>query len=73
MTDEELTRLVRENYWSANPGMTIQKIREAVTPIGHWERTENVWSRCSNCGGISMEETRWCPNCGARMRDDYTL
>ena len=25
--------------------------------------------RCSNCGGSSINETNFCPNCGADMRE----
>lgn len=34
---------------------------------GHWEDVGSLSCRCSECGCKNYRETRFCPNCGAKM------
>lgn len=34
---------------------------------GHWFDVGSLSCRCSECGGKSNRESRYCPNCGAKM------
>lgn len=53
--------------------------REFEEPkTGHWICpttrddiiNKDFFSECSECGGLSMDETGYCPNCGARMEGE---
>ena len=57
-------------------GITYGRMKKAVeeTPTvdaepvrhGRWEHG----MRCSYCGQIDLSKPNYCPNCGAKMRDD---
>lgn len=34
---------------------------------GRWEHVGSLSCRCSECGCKNDRETRFCPNCGAKM------
>lgn len=36
---------------------------------GHWFDVGSLSCRCSECGGKSNRESRYCPNCGAKNGD----
>ena len=38
-----------------------------VRSIGKWYDVGSLSCRCSCCGCKSNKETKYCPNCGARM------
>lgn len=35
---------------------------------GEWFDKGSLSCRCSRCGGKSNKESRFCPNCGAKMK-----
>lgn len=37
--------------------------------VGHWEDSSNGWM-CSECKTDHMIDTKYCPNCGARMEGE---
>ena len=37
---------------------------------GHWFDVGSLSCRCSECGGKSNRESRYCPNCGAKMETE---
>ena len=44
--------------------MDEEKVR---APEGHWFDVGSLSCRCSECGCKNNKETKYCPNCGARM------
>ena len=44
--------------------------RENLIPHGHWFDRGSLSCRCSHCGCKSPRETTFCPNCGAKMREE---
>lgn len=62
--------------WMANMRelMSNQPTVDA-TPVkhGHWEDVGSLSCRCSECGCKNDRETRFCPNCGAKMDFLYDL
>ena len=65
--DTEYVEGVRDEYDDALTiinrikGVDIQPIK-----YGRWEDCSNGWM-CTNCFHDSAHDTRYCPNCGARM------
>ena len=60
---------------------SIQKIIETVSECEESERKTGRWIditktggdfvwKCSECGGLNLEDTYFCPNCGADMRGE---
>lgn len=48
--------------------MAIKALEEQKT--GKWIDVQGrfmLWSRCSNCLQNSITESKYCPNCGAKM------
>lgn len=41
-------------------------------PQGKWVFIDGEWVdwKCSNCGFESVNSYKYCPNCGAEMRED---
>lgn len=39
-----------------------------VAPVrhGYWMDSSNGWT-CSECCSDNIRDTKWCPNCGAKM------
>lgn len=33
----------------------------------NYDTSKNIRYRCSECNGIAVWDTKYCPNCGARM------
>lgn len=38
-----------------------------LVKYGRWEDVGSLSCRCSECGCKNVRETRFCPNCGAKM------
>ena len=81
MTKEYIERgaLLAEAEYDANfrlviPAEKVRKLPAAdVVEVKHgrWRqcsRNWNFWRSCNLCGKNVVEEYRYCPNCGARMR-----
>ena len=59
----------------ANEEMDLMKMEQeyeedkkyASAVYGHWEDVGSLSCRCSECGCKNDRETRFCPNCGAKM------
>jgi len=47
-------------------GCTMNEEKDSVTE-GHWFDIGSLSCRCSECGCKNNKETKYCPNCGARM------
>lgn len=57
-----------KNY--GNAIMVIQSLPSAE-PVRHGKWIFNApWYKCSECGAERLCAERYCPNCGARMRDE---
>ena len=54
---------------SVNTPRIMFKNPEA-TPRGYWIPMEYDTFKCSICGETSCCETNYCPDCGAKMKDD---
>ena len=56
--------------WMANMREFVLKNSTVdVAPVvrGHWTDVGYLSCRCSECGCKNDKETRFCPNCGAKM------
>lgn len=60
----ELTDIMREAQQALN-GDYEQMVNEKRK--GYWFDVGSLSCRCSECGGKSNRESRYCPNCGAKM------
>lgn len=67
---------VRYDRTSIEQGMTLTGIEQALNEVptiqsqqktGYWFDVGSLSCRCSECGGKSNRESRYCPNCGAWM------
>lgn len=51
--------------------MTLNEHADDVDAVpvkhGRWEDVGSLSCRCSECGCKNDQETRFCPNCGAKM------
>ena len=58
-------------YLNGVKAKQIKKI-SADRPSGKWEyrATHRIGYACSLCGGVSIIESNYCPNCGAKMKGD---
>ena len=36
---------------------------------GHWIKTDFYFEKCSNCSDLGLKGFKFCPNCGADMRE----
>ena len=36
-------------------------------PTTKWWQGGSAWKRCSECGILHLGESKYCPNCGAKM------
>lgn len=62
MNTRDLMLLNAEQAINAIPAADVAKVRH-----GHWWDRGSLSCRCSCCGCKNNRETRYCPNCGARM------
>ena len=46
--------------------MAIEALRKESDVHAHWEDCTNGWM-CSNCQRDNSRDTKYCPNCGAKM------
>lgn len=69
---------VRYDETSIEQGMTLTGIEQALNEVptiqsqqktGYWFDVGSLSCRCSECGGKSNRESRYCPNCGAKNGD----
>lgn len=57
-------------------GIIIEALDEILAvdaePVvhGRWLDRDSLFCRCSECGGRTMGEHNYCPNCGAKMDGD---
>lgn len=65
---------VRYDGNSIEQGMTVTGIEQALNEMpsiqpkqktGRWIDVGSLSCRCSECGGKSNRESRYCPNCGS--------
>ena len=76
--DDMLRRLVEYEFRKINSyPMTITGIEQALNEVptiqsqqktGHCFDVGSLSCRCSECGGKSNRESRYCPHCGAKWR-----
>lgn len=45
----------------------IEEVPSVQLKTGRWFDIGSLSCRCSNCGGKNNRESKFCPNCGARM------
>ena len=50
--------------WRDDNGNAIEIYR---VRHGRWIDKGSLSCRCSKCGCKNYKETKWCPNCGAKM------
>lgn len=52
-------------------GVTLDYLA-GIEKVGHWEKTpgRQILVRCSECGHTDLEETNYCPECGAKMDEE---
>ena len=48
----------------------IEGIPSAEPKTGHWMDKGSLSCRCDQCGCKNNRETKFCPNCGARMVEE---
>lgn len=71
---EEMISYINKNEFDAISeavygSMAIFAIQNGTPlPKGHWEDCSNGWM-CSNCNRDVSNESNFCPNCGADMRE----
>ena len=67
----DYTAFVQDNVESALRPVSREQMKK-VHAIWNFVGTanDNDIYRCSNCGNISADCTRFCPNCGAPMTDE---
>ena len=67
----DYTAFVQDNVESALRPVSREQVKK-VHAIWNFVGTanDNDIYRCSNCGNISADCTRFCPNCGAPMTDE---
>ena len=56
--------------WMANMRELVSKqptVDAVPVKHGHWEDAGSLSCRCSECGCKNDRETRFCPNCGAKI------
>lgn len=73
MTNEEVIEKLKYcksiHNGSFGPAIKIAiKALEQAPKTGHWEDCSNGWM-CSECERDNREDTRYCPNCGAKMQE----
>lgn len=45
-------------------------VKVMPSKTGHWFDVGSLSCRCSCCGCKSKQESRFCPNCGAKMKGE---
>ena len=66
---EEIKSLIAE--WDTNL-KTLNAYRSRFSAViapmryGYWMDSSNGWT-CSECYSDNIRDTKWCPNCGAKM------
>lgn len=63
---------IAEVQLESNHFKTAEQIIAKGTPqpkTGHWEDCSNGWM-CSECERDNCEDTKYCPNCGAKMESE---
>lgn len=69
--DDAVKDYIKEKDFDKAQGVAwvkVQKLPSVTTrqKVGRWEDYSAGWM-CSNCGAIKLNDTNYCPNCGARM------
>ena len=64
-----------ERYYCDDDLCFFQCVAKEIINHGYRKQNEGEWydkgslsCRCSMCGGKSNKESRFCPNCGAKMK-----
>lgn len=47
----------------------IEEVPSVQLETGRWFDIGSLSCRCSNCGGKNNRESKYCPNCGAKMEE----
>ena len=64
-------RIERKGDWRSEAIIGLKLLPSADRPKGEWEHEDGVYGLafCSNCEfELRMNDTNFCPNCGADMR-----
>lgn len=73
LIDRETAYKVLTKYYHHSTDIQHEALREALSRVpsaekkGEWFDKGSLSCRCSVCGCKSVNEYKYCPNCGARM------